>query len=486
MATENTHYGAAAIARCLSGCRSVYFIGIGGINMSSLAHITHTRGYRVGGSDRTATALTERLTQEGITIFYTHDASHVEDYDAVVYTVAISPDNPEYVRAIERGIPCISRADYLGYLMMGYRRRIGIAGMHGKSSCTSMCAEVLLAAGGEPTVLSGAELAAMDGAYHVGRTENFVFEACEYMDSFLDFNPTVAVILNIEMDHVDYFKSMEQIRTSFARFAALTGKTGYAVYNGDDSEVLAALSDYAGNRLSFGIAGEDLTYRAGDIRLENGCASFDLIKEKQFLCRVCLSVTGYHHIYNALACAAVCDLCGLSPAEIASGLARFGGAKRRMERKGTLGGAAVYDDYGHHPTEIRTTLQGAKGMVAEGGRLFCVYQPHTYSRTAALLDDFVSALSVADRVLMVDIYAARETDTLGVSSALVAERIGEKADCPATFDAAAKQLKREVTPNDTVIIMGAGDVYKVFDCLEDAGDAEDAEDARYFSFRKEK
>ncbi len=480
MATENTHYGAAEIARQLSGCRSVYFIGIGGINMSSLAHITYTEGYRVGGSDRTATALTERLAREGIEVFYGHDASHVEDYDAVVYTVAISSDNPEYVRAIERGIPCISRADYLGYLMTGYRRRIGIAGMHGKSSCTSMCAQVLLAAGGEPTVLSGAELAAMDGAYHVGKTENFVFEACEYMDSFLDFNPTVAVILNIEMDHVDYFKSMEQIRSSFSRFAALTGKTGYAVYNGDDAEVLAALSDYAGNRLSFGIAGENLTYRAEDIRLENGCASFDLIKEGTVLCRVCLSVTGYHHIYNALACAAVCDLCGLSPAEIASGLARFGGAKRRMERKGTLGGAAVYDDYGHHPTEIRTTLAGAKGMVADGGRLFCVYQPHTYSRTAALLDDFVSALSVADRVLMVDIYAARETDTLGVSSALVAKLIGEKADCPATFSAAAEQLKREVTPKDTVIIMGAGDVYKVFDCLEEAGDAP------YFSFEKEK
>ncbi|MBE6546612.1 MAG: UDP-N-acetylmuramate--L-alanine ligase [Ruminococcaceae bacterium] len=483
MATENTHYGAERIAAMLTGCESIYFIGIGGINMSSLAHITHTRGYRVGGSDRTATSLTERLAREGITVFYAHAAAHVDDYDAVVYTVAISPDNPEYLRAIERGIPCISRADYLGYLMMGYRRRIGVSGMHGKSSCTSMCAEVLLAANTEPTVLSGAELAAMDGAYHVGGTENFVFEACEYMDSFLDFNPTVAVILNIEMDHVDYFKSMEQIRTSFSRFAALTGEAGYAVYNGDDAEVLAALSDYRGDRLSFGMTGENLSYRAENIRTENGCPSFDVIKKGTFLCRVCLSVTGYHHIYNALACTAVCDLCGLSPAEITEGLARFGGAKRRMERKGTLNGAAVYDDYGHHPTEIRTTLEGAKKAVAKDGRLFCVYQPHTYSRTAALLDGFVSSLAVADRVLMVDIYAARETDTLGVSSALVAQRIGKKATCPATFAAAAEQLKKEVTAKDTVIIMGAGDVYKVFDYL---GDARDAMDAPCFSFEKEK
>ena len=466
MATENTHYGAEKIETMLAACHSIYFIGIGGINMSSLAHVSLKRGYRVGGSDRTRTALTDRLSDAGIEIFYEHNASNMEAYDAVVYTVAISPDNPEYQAARKRGIPCISRADYLGYLMTAYTRRIGISGMHGKSSCTSMCAQVLLDANTEPTVLSGAELAAMDGAYHVGREENFVFEACEYMDSFLDFNPTIAVILNIEMDHVDYFHSMEQIRSSFARYAALTGKNGYAIVNGDDTEVQAALHDYSGNQISFGIENADADVRAVNITCVRGKYSFDVWTQNEKFCHITLNTTGYHQIYNALACVAVCRLCGLSAEQIEKGLGAFRGAKRRMEYKGCLNGADVYDDYGHHPTEIRATLSGARGLPIEGGRLFCVYQPHTYSRTHALFSDFAEAFSDADRVMMVDIYAARETNTMGVSSALLAEHIGSKAISCGTVQNAAEQLRREVREGDAVVIMGAGDIYRIFDCLK--------------------
>ena len=462
MATENTHYGFEEIAKMLSSAKSIYFLGIGGINMSSLAHISHKRGYRTGGSDRTRTELTERLSGAGIEIFYEHRAENVDSYDAVVYTVAISPDNPEYVRAKERGIPCISRADYLGYLMTAYRRRVGVAGMHGKSSCTSMCAHTLIESGVEPTVLSGAELSIMDGAYYVGNEENFVFEACEYMDSFLDFNPTVAVVLNIEMDHVDYFHSMQQIRDSFARYVALTGADGYAVLNGDDAEVLCATKDYSGNRLTFGIDAKELDLRATHITCERGKYAFDVCWQGEHFCHISLSVTGRHHIYNALACVAVCRLCGLSAEQIEQGLHRFGGARRRMEYKGTLHGAEVYDDYGHHPTEIRATLEGARGLVREGGRLFCVYQPHTYSRTYALLDDFACAFGDADCVLAVDIYAARETDTLGVSSALLAERIGKKAVAAGDVDGAASILLNEVCERDVVIIMGAGDIYRIY------------------------
>ena len=465
MATENTHYGALRIGEMLRDCKSIYFIGIGGINMSSLALISEKRGYRVGGSDRSPTALTERLAAAGIQVFYGHRREQTEDYDAVVYTVAIAPDNPEYQAALERGIPCISRSDYLGYIMTGYERRIGIAGMHGKSSCTSMCAQTLLEAGVEPTVLSGAELSVMGGAYHVGNEENFVFEACEYMDSFLDFNPTVAVILNIEMDHVDYFKSMEQIRSSYRRYADLTGKDGFAVCNADDADVLLALRDYEGTKITFGIENEDACLRAVNLHECRGAYSFDVLAEGKLFCRISLAVTGYHHIYNALATVAVCRLCGLSAEEIKMGLSHFGGACRRMERKGSLNGAVVYDDYGHHPTEIRATLSGALGLPMEGGRLFCVYQPHTYSRTHALFDDFVSALGVADRALLVDIYAARETNSLGVSSALLAKRIGEKATYCGTPQAAAETLLSEVGERDAVVIMGAGDVYRVFDCL---------------------
>ena len=445
MATENTHYGARQIERMLAPCHSIYFIGIGGINMSSLAHVSLQRGYRVGGSDRTPTALTRRLADAGIEIFYEHNRHNVETYDAVVYTVAISPDNPEYLAAKERGIPCISRADYLGYVMTAYRKRVGVSGMHGKSSCTSMCAQVLLDAGADPTVLSGAELSVMDGAYHVGSNENiFVFEACEYMDSFLDFQPNIAVVLNIEMDHVDYFHSMDQIRSSFGRYAALTGADGYAVINGDDPETQKALRDYQGHTISFGIQNPQADVLARNITSDRECYAFDVWIRGEKFCRVTLKVTGDYQIYNALACVAVCRLCGLSAEQIEQGLAHFGGAKRRMEYKGMLHGAEVYDDYGHHPTEIRATLKGAKGLPQSGGRLFCVYQPHTYSRTHALFSEFTTAFDAADRVLLVDIYAARETDTLGVSSARLADAIGEKASSCATVAEAAEQLKKEV------------------------------------------
>lgn len=466
MATPNTHYGAKRIEEMLRDAKRIFFIGIGGINMSSLALLTHRRGIQTGGSDRTRTALTERLEREGLSVFYEHKKEHIDGYDAVVYTVAISPENEEYVRAIERGIPLISRADYLGYLMMEYPRRIGISGMHGKSSCTSMCAQTLLCAGSDPTVLSGAELAAMGGAYCLGRSENFVFEACEYMDSFLDFNPNIAVILNIEMDHVDYFHSMEQIRASFACYAAKTGKDGFAVVNGDDGEIAMALSDYEGTVIRFGMENQESDYFATNLSCEHGRWSFDLVERGKTLCRIRLGVVGRHQIYNALATAAVSRLCGLTGEQIADGLLSFAGAKRRMERKGTLWGAELYDDYGHHPTEIRATLSGARGIPAQGGRLFCVYQPHTYSRTAALLDEFTTAFGDADRVLFVDIYAARETDTLGVSSALLAKRVGTRASYAGSVERAAEMLQSELREGDAVIVMGAGNIDRIFKVLE--------------------
>jgi UDP-N-acetylmuramate--alanine ligase len=464
MALKNTHYGAERISDLLSGCKSVYFLGIGGINMSSLAHITHTRGYRVGGSDRTLSKLTERLSAEGIEIFEGHDEKNISGYDALVYTVAVSADNPEYICAKKRGIPCISRADYMGYIMIGYNRRIGISGMHGKSTCTSMCAEVLMAGQTDPTVLSGAELASMGGAWRIGGRENFLFEACEYMDSFLDFNPTVAVILNIEMDHVDYFKSMEQIRESYGKFASIAGKDGVCVINSDDGDVIEAVRDFEGKKMTFAINDKTADVRAEDIRMEKGRYCFSVICEGELYCKVALSVTGYHNIYNALAAAAVGYLCGLEGKAVKNGLAAFCGAKRRMEYKGECNGAQLYDDYGHHPTEVRTTLKGAKA-IAEG-RLFCVFQPHTYSRTSALFDDFADALRVADRVIVSQIYAARETDTLGVSAQRLAEAVGNGATASASFGETAEILKQELCEGDVAVIMGAGDVWRVFEYIK--------------------
>ena len=467
MATPNTHFGATEIEKMLKNVDSVYFIGIGGINMSSLAHITHLRGKRTAGSDRTRTALTEKLEAEGIEINYEHNAKNIEGFGAVVYTVAISPDNPEYAEAKRRGIPCISRADYLGYVMVGYRNRIGISGMHGKSTCTSMCAATFIDAGADPTVLSGAELDAMGGAYRVGGEESFIFEACEYMDSFLDFNPTIAVILNIEMDHVDYFHSIEQIQSSFARFADITGKNGYTIANGDDENVTAALKGYCGNLLTFGIKNKNADFVAENIEKKNGLYCFDVIYDGAVLCRISLSVSGYHNIYNALAAAAAAHLCGLSGEDISAGLASFRGASRRMEYKGQLSGASVYDDYGHHPTEVKTTLEGAKAMCEGRGRLLCAFQSHTYTRTREFLDEFVEALSVADRIFSVDIYSAREVDDLGVSAKLIAELIGDKASYCPSFEDTARAILHEAREGDVVVVMGAGDVYHVFDYLTD-------------------
>ncbi len=459
MSVVNTHFGADAIDDMISNCKSIYFIGIGGINMSSLAHITKRLGYAVGGSDRTKTALTERLANEGIDVFYGHSRTHAEKYDAFVYTVAISQDNPEYVYAHSVGKPCISRADYLGYIMTKYGIRVGIAGMHGKSTCTSMCAQILIDGDYSPTVLSGAELPVMHGAYTVGTSDRFVFEACEYMDSFLDFNPTVAVILNIEMDHVDYFKSMEQIHASFAKYASFVGEDGYVIYNADDAHVVCALEGVKAQRLTFGIE-KNATLMAKNIKCIRGRYEFDAVMGDTVLCRISLGVTGYHNIYNALAATLACTLCGADEGDVARGLACFRGACRRMEYKGNLNGVDIYDDYAHHPTEIAATLHGARGLT--DGKLFCVYQPHTYSRTAALFEDFVNSFSECDRVIFADIYAARETNTFEVSSEGLAHAVGDRAVYADSFERAAEIIKQEAKEGDVAIIMGAGDVYKVF------------------------
>ncbi len=464
MSVQNTHFGADEIGRLLKKAKKIFFIGIGGINMSSLAHMTLSMGYAVGGSDRTRSSACERLEERGAAVSYSHAAENAEGYDAFIYTVAISEDNPEYVYAKNKGLPLISRSDYLGYVMTRYKKRLGVAGMHGKSTCTSMCAETLISSGADPTVLSGAELAVMGGAYRLGNGDDFVFEACEYMDSFLDFNPTVAVILNIEMDHVDYFKSMEQIRASFAKYADLTGAEGCAVYNADDAEVVRALEGYEGRRVGFGINNKSATVRAENISCRGGRYGFDIILSGNHLCRVELRVSGYYNIYNALAAAAACYECGVSAEDIAKGLGGFCGACRRMEYKGSVNSADVYDDYGHHPTEIKATLGGAKDICE--GRLFCVYQPHTYSRTYALLDEFTGAFEACDRVIFVDIYAAREINTFGVSSEGLAGRVGERASYAGSFSEAADILSRELSEGDVAVVMGAGDVWRVFDCLE--------------------
>lgn len=466
MSVENTHFGAEKIAHVMKSVRSIFLIGIGGISMAALAELSLARGLSVGGSDRNTTALTERLQEKGIRVFEGHRAEQVRAYDAVVYTVAIGEDNPEYVEAKRLGKPLLSRADYLGYLMTEFKQRIGISGMHGKTTCTAMCADILLAAA-DPTVMCGAQLASLGGSPCRIGTErsHFLFEACEYMDSFLDFNPSLAVILNIGLDHVDYFHSMEQIRSSFLQFAERTGSAedGCVLYNADDAETKRALEPFQGNKIGFGVEG-DADFTARNAVQKNGIISFDFCHDGNLLTRLELHATGRHNVYNALAAASAAYLCGISTDAIQKGLAAFCGAGRRMEKKGMLAsGAVVYDDYGHHPDEIRATLAGAREMGFS--RILCAYQPHTYSRTAGLLDDFSVAFADADQVYLADIYAAREQNVYGVTSETLAARIGEKAAYCGSFENLAAALLRDARADDLVIVMGAGDVYKTFSLL---------------------
>jgi len=467
MSIENTHFGAKEIARMLRPCHSIFFIGIGGISMASLARLSRARGFSVGGSDRTLTALTESLEQDGIKVFCGHRPEQVREYDAVVYTVAIGDDNPEYAEATRCGKPLFSRADYLGYLMTEFRERIGISGMHGKSTCTAMCTEILLAA--DPTVMCGAQLPALgDQPCRIGvARDHFLFEACEYMDSFLDFNPTLAVILNVGMDHVDYFHSIEQIRSSFLHFAERTqleGGVGRVLYNADDAQTLASVKPFEGEKIGFGIE-RAAEFTAREIKEGAGSLSFAFCRNGEVLCSVSLRATGRHNVYNALAAASACTLCGFTPEEIVKGLANYRGAHRRMEYKGRLAsGAVVYDDYGHHPDEIRATLAGARSMGYR--RILCAYQPHTYSRTAGLLDEFATAFDEADRVYFADIYAAREQNVFGVTSQTLAERVGDKALYSGTLETLAQMLARDAEDGDLVIVMGAGDIYQVFNKLQ--------------------
>lgn len=464
MALENTHYGHARIGEMLKDCHSIFFIGIGGISMSALAQISLSLGYSVGGSDRSENAQTAQLRGMGIPVFASHDAANIAHYDAVVYTVAIGADNPEYLAAQAAGKPLLSRADYLGYLMVSYRHRIGIAGMHGKSSCTAMCAQIFLQAT-NATVLCGAELPLLgNSTCCIGsEQEHFVFEACEYMDSFLDFNPTLAVVLNVGMDHPDYFQSMEQIHASFLNYARRTGKEGTVLYNADDVESVLALKAFEGRHVTFGIE-KSADYTARNIRHEGGVTVFEFWSREALLCHVKLHTFGRHNVYNALAAAAAASLCGISPDLIAKALESYAGTKRRMEYKGLLNGATVYDDYGHHPVEITATLSGAKEMGYK--RILCAYQPHTYSRTAKLFEEFVRAFDLADRTYFADIYAAREENVFGVSSQGLANAIGERAEYCGGFSQVAEALTRDAKAEDLVIIMGAGDIYKIYDFLD--------------------
>ena len=463
MALENTHYGYESIKTIMGeGTKKVYFAGVGGISMNSLAKVCVQRGHDVSGYDRVRTPITESLEELGVTMYYEASADNVKGCDVFVYTVAIPADDPAYVYAGEAGIPRISRSDFLGYIMKGYESRIGISGMHGKSTTTGITASVYEAAGVDPTVFGGATLNGTGSSNILGGERAFIFEACEYMDSFLDFYPSTAVVLNIEMDHVDYFKSMDHIRSSFAAFMK---KADRAVVNIADEDVMTAVGMAGVPAITFGPEGSGADYTSRGEHFVHGFAEFDIYYKDELLCHVKMRVPGHHLVTDALAVAAAAHTDGISGADIAKGLEAYGGIGRRMELKGkTSAGADVYDDYAHHPTELVTTLKTASEL--DYDHTVCVFQPHTYSRTAELLDGFAKALGEAevDEIVLAPIYAAREVNTYGISSEVLCERIreyGKKCTVIDTFEGIAEYLEKTLGSDDCAFIVGAGDIIKV-------------------------
>ena len=441
----------------------IHFIGIGGISMSGLAEILLKENFRISGSDTKRSALTTHLESLGCTVQYGQCVENItDDIDAVVYTAAIHPDNPEFAACKAKGIPMLSRAELLGQLMHNYKVSIAISGTHGKTTTTSMLSEILMLADTDPTVSVGGILKSINGNIRVGGPEMFVTEACEYTNSFLNFYPTDSIILNIEEDHLDFFKDIHDIRRSFHQFASQTADGGSVIINTDIPDYEEITADINASVITFGLEHEAM-YTATDISFDGfGHPSFTVVKNGTPGIQCALKVPGIHNVSNALAVIALCDRLSIPAETIRKGLLAFEGTDRRFEYKGTFQGVTVIDDYAHHPTEIAATLTAARNYPHR--TIWCVFQPHTYTRTKALLPEFARALKLADKVVLADIYAARETDTLGISSRTLQEALqkeGAEAYYFPSFEQIENFLKKNCVHGDLLITMGAGDVVNI-------------------------
>jgi UDP-N-acetylmuramate--alanine ligase len=440
----------------------VHFIGIGGISMSGLAEILLSKHFPVSGSDSKASDLTRHLSALGANVYIGQSAGNLtDDIDLVVYTAAISKENPEWNAALERGIPMLTRAQLLGQLMKNYLIPINIAGTHGKTTTTSMVSEILIHAGCDPTLSLGGILKSIGGNLRIGHSDYFVAEACEYTNSYHSFFPRISLILNIEEDHLDFFRDINEIRASFRTFMELLPADGALIINGmiDDVDKLTAdlpcpvitygdapLYDYYPTDIAFDEMGR------GTYTLHHGTESYP----------VKLGVVGIHNVYNSLAAIALAEYLGIAREHILAALETFTGTDRRFEKKGEIGGVTILDDYAHHPTEIRATLNAAKNYPHK--KLWCVFQPHTYTRTKAFLDDFADALTLADAVILTDIYAAREQNTVGVTSRDLLAKLqakGTETHYFSYFDDIENFLLLNAQPGDVVLTMGAGDVVQI-------------------------
>ncbi len=436
--------------------------------MSGLAEILMNEGFKVSGSDMKQSELTDTLKAKGAKIEIGQRAENIKEPDLVVYTAAIHPDNPEYAAAVSKNIPMLSRAELLGEIMANYTEAVNIAGTHGKTTTTSMITDMVLEAKKDPTVTVGGMLDAIGGNIRIGKRDLFIAEACEYTNSFLSFHPTLAVILNIEADHLDFFKDIDDIRASFKKFIHTLpqNEKGFLVINGDIDDIDYFTKDLGCGFVTFG-NNKSCDYTAEDISFdEKACASYTLVKNGVKTVRVELSVPGEHNVYNSLAAIASAERMGIDTKTAAAALVKYNGTKRRFEYRGSVNGADIIDDYAHHPQEIEATLKAAK--LYPHKKIRVIFQPHTYTRTKALLGDFADALMLADEVILADIYAAREKNTVGVSSNDIAELInahGGNAGYIPDFDKIIEYVLKHTEPGDLLITMGAGNVVDIADRL---------------------
>ena len=443
------------ITEYLTPGHHVHLVGIGGVSMRPLGLVLKGMGMEVTGSDMNASVSTDELIGQGIPVAIGHRAENIEGADCIIRTAAAHNDNPEIAAARAAGIPVFERAQAWGEIMKSYRNAICISGTHGKTTTTSMVTHILMEADMDPTVMIGGYLPLLHAGHRVGHGDTIVLESCEYCDSFLNFFPTLAVVLNVEADHLDYFKDLADIQKSFHKFASLA--TFGVVANGDDPHTVQAMDgiDY----VSFGL-GEGNRIHAANMHPD--WRHFDVICDGKFYCHLDMGVLGRHNAMNALAASAAAWMMGIPGETVSKGIQSFHGAGRRMEFKGKFHGADVYDDYAHHPDELRATLEAVRSMGYK--RVVLAFQPHTYSRTKALFDDFVRELKKSDVVVLAEIYAARERNTIGISSAQLAEQIPGAVYCETLPDVTA-YLRENVREGDIVVTMGAGDIFRAGEAL---------------------
>lgn len=449
----------------LANIKRIHCIGIGGIGLSAVAEILLARGYDVSGSDMKESEITDRLMKNGAAVFLGHRAKNVDGAELIIYSAAVSWENPEIKRAEELGIPKVTRAEALGALMEQCKYSVAIAGTHGKTTTTSMISLILKNSGKDPTILVGGNLSEIGGNVSIGKSDFFVTEACEYMDSFLSLSPKYAIILNIDSDHLDYFKDTDHIVRSFDSFARLIPDDGAVIAYDANPFVKSIVRDLDKRVVTFGFH-ERCDYWAGDISFgTSGMPSFTINHKDTAIGEIQLAVPGEHNIANALAAFSCCHDMGVDTADIIRTLESFEGTQRRFDMLGeTEDGVQIVDDYGHHPTEIQATLKAAKNI--PHNQLWCLFQPHTYTRTMALFDDFAESFDLADKLIMAEIYAAREKNIHKISSkSLVDEIKKRKPEKEAwyfkSFDEIAAFVLNNAKAGDLVITMGAGDIYQV-------------------------